>query len=424
MRVLVIGLGYVGLPLAVQAVKSGHEVIGYDTSTSKVLQIQKGESPVEDVPSEQLGKALGGEYEGTLWVTDRRSLLSRFDVAVICVPTPLTQGKPDLSYIEEAAGVAGGHLAPEAVVVLESTTHPGTTRNVLIPLLERRTGGRYAAGEDFHVGFSPERIDPGNQWYRFENTPKLVSGLTPACLDKVADFYSSMLVPVHRMESLENAEMAKILENTFRHVNIALVNELSRVARPLGVDMWDTIAGASTKPYGFMPFHPGPGVGGHCLPVDPAYLSEHVKAELGTSLGMVELALSVNREQPAYIVQRVQDGLNERGKAVRGSRVLVVGLAYKPDTSDTRESPAYDIVEGLLAKGAVVSVMDPMADTAKAEAQGARRADLVSVDYSSYDAVVLVTPHRVISLQELARTRAYVLDTRGVLPLAENIERL
>lgn len=422
MNVLVVGLGYVGLPLAVHAAQHGHQVTGYDTSIGKVLQLQSGSSPVEDVSDDLLKKAMGNELDGHLWVTSRRDTVMTFDVAVICVPTPLKDGRPDLSYVREAALLVGLNTRKGATVILESTTHPGTTRNVVMPLLEQSSG--ITAGDHFHLGFSPERIDPGNRWYNFANTTKLVSGLTRACLDKVDEFYTAMLVPTHRMDSLENAEAAKILENTFRHVNIALVNELSRVFPLLGVDIWDTIAGASTKPYGFMPFYPGPGVGGHCLPVDPAYLTEHVRSELGQSLAMVELALDVNHEQPDYIVRRVQDGLNERECALKNAEVLVMGLAYKPNTSDVRESPAFAIVEGLGDKGAIVSVVDPVAPTDRAEAQGAIAVYLDEVDFSNYDAVVLVTNHAAFDLQAVADKAGYVLDTRGVMPLADNIERL
>jgi UDP-N-acetyl-D-glucosamine dehydrogenase len=407
------GQGYVGLPLAMQAVRSGHRVTGYDTSISKVLQIQSGKSPVEDVSDEVLQEARkSGNYE----VFPRENLIGPADMVVICVPTPLTQGQPDLSYIESAVRtVAYRSLHEGTTVILESTTHPGTTRDVVIPILER---GGLRAGVDFHVGFSPERIDPGNKDWNFGNTPKLVSGLTYNCLAKVKGFYHSMGVPTYAMASMENAEMAKILENTFRHVNIALVNELGRVAHSLGIDMRDVIQGASTKPYGFMPFYPGPGVGGHCLPVDPVYLSHLARTELGQTLHMVELAQETNREQPAYVVQRLQDGLNQRGVPMTlGTRVLAVGVAYKPNTADRRESPAMEVVELLETRKVSVDVLDPhMTD------MGCGGEIPIPVD--QYDAVVVLTPHDDIDLQHIAEKATYVLDTRGVMPQANNIERL
>jgi UDP-N-acetyl-D-glucosamine dehydrogenase len=393
-----------------QAAKSGYQVTGYDPSVSKTIQLQGGVSHVEDVSDGELKHALENGYRP---VSDDR-LISDFDVAVICVPTPLTKGQPDLGYIQEASRTVGVHLKQSSTVILESTTHPGTTRDVVIPILEELSNLK--AGVDFHVGFSPERIDPGNDTYSFSNTMKLVSGLTSECLDKVQNFYDSMLVPTHRMASLENAEMAKILENTFRHVNIALVNELTRVAHTLGIDMWDVIQGASTKPYGFQAFYPGPGVGGHCLPVDPVYLSHLARTELGQTLHLVEWAQEVNKQQPAYVVSRLQNGLNERGKALKKAQVLALGLAYKPNTSDMRESPAREVVTLLRARGVLVDAVEP-----HSSADGMER---LPTSFADYDAVVVLTPHDDIDLTRVAKQASYVLDTRGVMPLGDNIERL
>jgi UDP-N-acetyl-D-glucosamine dehydrogenase len=418
MNVLVMGQGYVGLPLAMEAVKSGHTVTGYDPSVSKILQIQKASSPVEDVSDEMLTKALRGTWDGFYNPISREDLIGRADVVVICVPTPLTKGQPDLSYIESATRIAGYRaLHKGTTVILESTTHPGTTRNTVVPILE---GFGRKAGVDFHVGFSPERIDPGNKWHHFGNTMKLVSGLTEACATAVQNFYQSMLVPTHRMASLENAEMAKILENTYRHVNIALVNELTRVAHTLGIDMWDVIQGASTKPYGFQAFYPGPGVGGHCLPVDPVYLSHLARTELGQTLHLMEWAQEVNRQQPAYVVQRLMEHFNEKGHALKGARVLALGLAYKPNTGDMRESPATEVVDLLRAKGAKVISVEPYAATRRHQDDIKQ----LPVELRFYDAVVVLTPHDSIDLQRVADEAHYVLDTRGVMPAGDNIERL
>ncbi|MEV6184047.1 nucleotide sugar dehydrogenase, partial [Streptomyces sp. NPDC052015] len=305
---------------------------------------------------------------------------------------------------------------------LESTTHPGTTRDLLIPLLEEGSG--LVAGQDFHVGFSPERIDPGNADWRLENTPKIVAGLTDACLRQVKAFYDSVTEVTVPASGLEEAELAKVFENTYRHVNIALVNELSRMAHTLGVDVWHTLELAATKPFGFTKFLPGPGVGGHCLPIDPVYLSHHVKARHGQTFRLIELAQDINESQPDYVVRRLQDSLSRRfRRSVHGARILALGAAYKPGTADARQSPAVQVIDRLRTMGADVTVVDPyLSDGGSREIPFAAVEDGTSV--ADFDAVVLLTPHGEFDLTQLAAEAAYVLDTRGVMATAPHVERL
>ncbi|MGW3152722.1 nucleotide sugar dehydrogenase [Streptomyces sp. NPDC001089] len=414
MKLAVMGQGYVGLPLAMAAVDAGHQVIGYEPDHDRFDDLSRGRSYVEDIPDKVLRAAhASGRYQPAR----DDALLLDFDVAVITVPTPLRDRQPDLSYVRAASRTLAAQMKAGATVVLESTTHPGTTRDLVVPILERATG--WTAGEDFHVGFSPERIDPGNDRWSFENTPKIVAGLTPECLERVSEFYGGITQQVVPANSLEAAELAKVFENTFRHVNVALVNELSQLARVLGVDVWHTLDLAATKPFGFTKFVPGPGVGGHCLPVDPVYLTHHARTQHGHALRLVELAQDVNDGQPAYVVSRLQDALNTRSIALNGSRILVLGLAYKPGTADLRESPAVAVAELLVEKGARLDIVEPHLTKVTT---GDFRA--IPRDLAVYDAVVLLTPHPEFDLQHVADNARYVLDTRGVMPVAPHIERL
>ncbi|WP_019059991.1 nucleotide sugar dehydrogenase [Streptomyces prunicolor] len=420
MKLVVMGQGYVGLPLAMAAVEAGHQVVGFEPDQHRYERLHFGSSYVEDVSDDTLAAALeSGRYQPTRSETR----IEDFDVAVIAVPTPLKDRQPDLSYVREAAEVLGARLKADATVILESTTHPGTTRDVLVPILEEATG--WKAGEDFHVGFSPERIDPGNEEWRFTNTPKIVSGLTAGCLDQVDKFYTGITQNIVVAGSLEEAELAKVFENTFRHVNIALVNELSRMAHTLGVDVWRTLGLAGTKPFGFMQFVPGPGVGGHCLPVDPVYLAHHLRTAHGQPFRLVELAQDINESQPEYVARRLQDALNVRGQALKGARILALGQAYKADTADMRQSPAAEVVELLREAGAYVVAVDPffpkedldvLCEIPLAVASG--------LNCGHFDAVVLLTAHSAFDLQRVADQANFVLDTRGVMPVASHIERL
>ena len=416
--VVVVGQGYVGLPVAVRAVEVGFDVVGFDIDDARAKLLSDGHSHVEDVEQARLAAALGtGRYRPTSDAAD----LAGFDVAVISVPTPLREGVPDLTYMQDAARALGAHLRAGATVVLESTTYPGTTEEMVGPILEAASG--LVAGRDFHLGYSPERIDPGNPTWRFENTPKVVSGIDDASLDVVDWFYSQLVETTVRVPSPKAAELTKLLENTFRHVNIALVNELAMFAHDLDIDVWAAIDAASTKPFGYMRFTPGPGVGGHCLPVDPTYLSWQVRQRLGSSFRFVELANDVNDHMPDYVVRRIIAHLNERSLAVRDRRILVLGLAYKRNTGDARESPSEAICGSLLALGAEVRVADPHVDQGHV-VTGAVLVDANLTEVADADLVVVLVDHDRFDLPALLAGASHVLDTRHCLPTGPGVEHL
>jgi UDP-N-acetyl-D-glucosamine dehydrogenase len=418
LRVVVVGQGYVGLPLAMRAVAVGHDVVGLDVDESRVKRLAAGESYVEDVPAEQLAAALaGGRYRPSAQLQDCQD----FDVAVITVPTPLREGVPDLSYIEASATALARYLRPGATVVLESTTYPGTTEELMASLLEAGSGLR--AGADYHLGYSPERIDPGNQTWHFENTPKIVSGVDEASLKAVRTFYDSLVSTTVPVSSPRVAELAKLLENTFRHVNIALVNELAMFARELGIDVWEAVDAASSKPYGFMRFTPGPGVGGHCLPIDPSYLSWRVKRSTGRNFRFVELANDINDHMPEYVADRLMRALNERRMTINGSRILLLGLAYKKNTGDARESPSRRVAELLLGLGAVVHAADPHVVEGHVD-QRVARVELTSAELAAADAVVLLTDHDSFDFDLVAAHARFVLDCRRRMAPLTNVEIL
>ena len=349
----VIGLGYVGLPLAVAFADSGATVIGLDVDPTRVARVRAGESFIEDVSTETLGRLVAAER---LTATDDIAAFKDADAIVICVPTPLGKSKePDISYIVSAADAVAGVIRRGQLVVLESTTYPGTTQDILLPRFEARG---LKAGEDFFLAFSPERIDPGNRRYTLREIPKVVGGLTPACRELATALYARVTRQIVPVSAPQTAEMVKLFENTFRSVNIALVNEFAIMCRRLGISVWEVIDAAATKPFGFMPFYPGPGLGGHCLPSDPHYLSWRVRLE-GYEPRFIAFADEINRQMPAYVVQLVADAFNDRGRAVRGARVLVLGVAYKPNVADTRDSPALEIIDTLRVKGARVAYHDP-----------------------------------------------------------------
>ena len=417
LKVIVVGQGYVGLPLAMRAVEVGHEVVGYDVDRSRVKRLLAAESYVEDVGSDALAAALAS---GRYLPTTSEDPLDDFDVAVITVPTPLREGVPDLSYIEASAITLGRHLRAGATVVLESTTYPGTTEELLAPLLEQSSG--LAAGTDFLLGYSPERIDPGNETWSLVNTPKVVSGIDGRSLEGVQSFYASIVERTVTVRTPKEAELAKLLENTFRHVNIALVNEVAMFAGDLGIDVWETIDAAATKPFGFLRFTPGPGVGGHCLPIDPSYLSWRVRRRLGHSFRFVELANDVNDHMPDYVVRRLTVALNRRRLPVNGTRILVLGLAYKKNSSDDRESPATVVTDRLLALGADVRAADPHVVEGHVDSRVVR-VDVTAAEIAAADAVVLLTDHDAFDYEAVGAAR-YVLDTRHRLPPAPNVEHL
>ncbi|MFF4055955.1 nucleotide sugar dehydrogenase [Streptomyces sp. NPDC001668] len=419
MRVVVVGQGYVGLPLAIRAAEVGHEVIGYDVDSRRVKSLAAGESFVEDVTSERIRAALdSGAYRPSEAARD----CGGFDVAVVTVPTPLHEGTPDLRYIRESAVTLARYLRPGATVILESTTYPGTTQEMFAPILEDGSG--LTAGTDFQLGYSPERIDPGNTVWGFKETPKVVSGVNEASLKAVQDFYDELVDTTVPVGSPKEAELAKLLENTFRHVNIALVNEIAMFAHHLDIDVWQAIDAASTKPFGFMRFTPGPGVGGHCLPIDPSYLSWRVQRELGQSFRFVELANDINNHMPEYVTRRVGDLFNERRRSVNGSRVLLLGLAYKKNTGDARESPALRISQLLLDMGAQVRAADPHVVESLPVDTRLVRVEPTPEELASADVVVLLTDHDAFDYELVAEHAPFVLDCRRRLPSGPTIEVL
>jgi len=411
----IVGLGYVGLPLAVEMARSGYRTIGFEISPAVVEGVMRGESHIGDVPSELLKAYVG---EGLLSATTDLSRLSDCDAIAICVPTPLSKTKdPDLSYVAAATQSIRATLRPEQLIVLESTTYPGSTRDVLLPVLEESD---LRAGEDFFLCFSPERVDPGNKVWHTRNTPKVIGGVTPACAEVGAGLYSRVFDTVVPVESVEAAELVKVYENTFRMINIALVNELAQMCDRLGVDVWNVIDAAATKPFGFMKFSPGPGLGGHCIPLDPHYLSWKMRT-LSFKTRMIEVASEINAEMPAYVVRKVADALNDDDKAVNHSRVLVLGVSYKKDVADLRESPALEIMRLLQTKGAIVSYHDPFCPVIEDDGHTPLRdlpmqsVDLTDEVLAAADAVVIVADHTDVDYARVGQTVKLIVDTRGIM---------
>ena len=373
MNVVIIGLGYVGLPLAQEAVRVGLHVTGLDVRQATVDGLNAGRSHIDDLADADIAAMVAAGFRATADLSELTGDNAP-DVTVICVPTPLSESDgPDLTAVKAATESAAAMLKPGALVVLESTTYPGTTDEIVRPILEKATG--LTVGIDFHLAFSPERIDPGNETYGIRNTPKVVGGLTPACTEAAADFYGKVCDHVVKAGGAREAEMAKLLENTYRHVNIALVNEMAIFCHELGVDLWNAIDCAATKPFGFQAFYPGPGVGGHCIPIDPNYLSYKVRAELKHPFRFVELAQEINSRMPGYVVDRAAELLNTDAKPLNGAKVLLLGVTYKKDIADQRESPARPIARKLLQRGAVLSYHDPYVDSWQVDGRDIPRAD-------------------------------------------------
>jgi UDP-N-acetyl-D-glucosamine dehydrogenase len=415
MKVAIIGLGYVGLPLAVAFAEEGNDVVCFDLDANKTKALAEGRSYIEDIDDATLGA-----IKDRLHPTARHADLATCDAIIICVPTPLTSARePDLTYLLSAASSVAGVLQPGQLVVLESTTYPGTTRDQVAPILEE-SGMR--VGRDFHLAFSPERIDPGRTDYTVRTTPKLVGGLTPECTERARALYAEICETVVVLSSPETAELSKLLENIFRSVNIALVNELAQLCDRLDIDVWEVIDAASTKPFGFMRFEPGPGMGGHCLPVDPFYLAFKAR-EHDFYPEFIELAGKVNQAQPAYCVERIERALNRAGKPVNGSKVLILGAAYKGGSGDTRESPALKIMKLLGVLEADLSYHDPYVPELKD--LGLRSVDLDAA-LAEADVVAIVTAHKEIDYAEVVETAPLVVDFRGVTRgiTAENLVRL
>lgn len=412
----VVGLGYVGLPLVVEAAKAGLRVVGFDTDPDKVSALAAGRSYVGDIGDAEVGSALAAGFVPST----EPDLVAGAEVVVICVPTPLTDHLPDLSAVLAAGRSVGKVLRPGRLVVLESTTYPGTTEEELLPILEESSGLR--AGVDFHLAYSPERIDPGNASWTLRNTPKIVGGIDDASTERAAAFYRKVCDRVVIAPGTREAELAKLVENTYRHVNIALVNELAIFSHELGIDIWEVIGLAATKPFGFQAFYPGPGVGGHCIPIDPNYLSYRVR-RLGRQFRFVELAEEINEQMPAYVVQRAAVILNRDGKPVKGSRVLLLGVAYKADVSDVRESPATSVAARLLEMGAELSYWDPHVPDFAVHGRTIDRVEEATAAAREADLALILTPHSALDVDAVVAAAPAVLDTRGVAK-AGTAERL
>lgn len=409
-RVAILGLGYVGLPLAVVFAEAGFKVTGIDPDSGKVDSLKKGVSYIPDVKTESVEKLV---KSGDLTATTDFSVLKEMDAVSICVPTPLRQtGDPDMSFIISAADELSKYMHKGMVVVLQSTTYPGTTRELLLPKLGNENGLK--VGEDWFLAFSPERVDPGREDYTTKNTPKVMGGITEACGEVATAWYEGAIETVHRVSSAEAAEMAKLLENTFRMINIGLVNELAMMCERLGVDVWEVIDAAATKPFGFMKFTPGPGLGGHCIPIDPLYLSWKMKS-FNYNARFIELASEINTNMPRYVVERIMDALNDKSKALKGSKILVLGVAYKPDVDDVRESPALDVIGLLQNKGANVKYHDPYIPHIHHETEGWHMDSVKDMmkSVNDADAVVIITNHKAYDYEAIVASAKFVFDSRN-----------
>jgi len=409
-RLTIIGQGYVGLPLAVEFAKAGFSVAGLDTDPDRIAALATGRSHVPDVRSEELQALLrAGRYQATA----EPAVLAESDAVIICVPTPLRKSKdPDISYVVAASREVATRFRPGQLIILESTTYPGTTEELLLPLFEEN-GARI--GEDLFLAFSPERIDPGNPTFRVKDIPKVVGGLTPACTRLAAALYGEIVPRVHVVSTPKVAELAKLYENVFRNVNIALANEFSLMCRYLGVSTREVIDAAATKPFGFMPFYPGPGIGGHCIPVDPLYLSWKMRLS-GYEARFISLADDINRAMPAHVLTLVSEALNEAGRALKGTRVLVLGVAYKRGIGDTRESPAYEIIATLRRKGAQVFYADPYVPTLHVDGTELKAVEPTHEELRGADCVLILADHPEFDYPAIAREGRLIVDTRNSVP--------
>jgi UDP-N-acetyl-D-glucosamine dehydrogenase len=410
-RIAILGMGYVGLPLAVVFAEAGFNVTGVDPDSRKAGSLVKGISYIPDISTERLAPLV---KSGRLKATTDFSVLKDCDAVSICVPTPLRKtGDPDMSFILSATEQLAKYMHKGMVVVLESTTYPGTTREILLPMLGEANGLR--VGQDWFLAFSPERVDPGREDFTTLNTPKVVGGITPICTEVTEAWYSGAIQHIHMVSSAEAAEMAKLLENTFRMVNIGMVNELAIMCERMGVDVWEVIDAAATKPFGFMKFTPGPGLGGHCIPIDPLYLSWKMKAYQYTAR-FIELASEINTNMPRYVVTRILEAMNERGKTLKGAHCLVLGVAYKPDIDDIRESPALDVIGLLQKKGATVDYHDPYIPSLKTH-EGAEMKSVpdLMVAVQAADVVVAVTNHKIYDYKAILKAAKFIFDSRNAL---------
>ncbi len=414
-NVAVIGLGYVGLPLAIEAANNKLKVAGYDINESLVGNLNKSVSHVEDISDKDLEDALSNQ----LLITSDPEILGNSEYIVISVPTPLTDYQPDLSYVEAATKSIAENLKKDQIIILESTTYPGTTLEIVKPILEKNTS--LVAGEDFLLGYSPERIDPGNKEWTFKNTPKIVSGINEKSLKKISEFYNSIIDEVVEVSGTREAEMVKLIENTYRQVNIAMVNELAILSNMLDIDIWEVVDAAKTKPFGFQSFRPGPGVGGHCIPIDPKYLSFKTR-QIGQPVRFVELAQEINNSMPNYVISRISELMNKKEILLKNSKILVLGVAYKKDIGDTRESPAIDIIESLLDKSVEVSFYDPFVDELIVNKESILKDENLE-NLSNYDLVIIHTPHTSFNNIDFENIKSLIFDTTGsfTIPNAERI---
>jgi UDP-N-acetyl-D-glucosamine dehydrogenase len=408
-KLAVIGLGYVGLPLAMEYVRAGFEVYGLDLDADKVAALNAGTSYIIDIDSATVKQAID---TGKFMATTDSSILAKADSVNICVPTPLSKTQdPDISYIQAAVGAIQENMHSDMLVILESTTYPGTCEEVILPLLS--VDGR-EVGRDYHLAFSPERVDPGNPVYQTKNIPKVVGGVTPSCTEMAKTLYEQVMDTVVPVSTARVAETVKLLENTFRSVNIAMVNEIALMCDSLGIDVWEVIDAASSKPFGFMPFYPGPGLGGHCIPIDPFYLSWKAK-QTGTEARFIELAGYINSNMPKHVVRMAGDALNDHCKSLKGSKVLVVGVAYKPNIDDVRESPALDIIKMLADKGVQVSWYDPFVADLSGFEYAAKLNDWSKASLAQFDLALIATPHKDVDHKLLIEADIAILDTRNAL---------
>jgi nucleotide sugar dehydrogenase len=403
--VAVIGLGYVGLPLAIQATSSNLKVYGYDIDENKISNYNLGKSTIEDISDKQLQASL----EKGLFLSSDPKYLSESETIVISVPTPLTDYQPDLSYVKAAAETIAKNITKNQIIILESTTYPGTTVEVLIPAIEEISNLK--SGVDFFVGYSPERIDPGNDTWNFKNTPKVISGINDESLSKIENFYEQIIDSVVRVSGTKEAEMVKLLENTYRHVNIALINELAILCNMLDIDIWEVVNAAKTKPFGFESFRPGPGVGGHCIPVDPNYLSFKTR-QIGKPVRFVELAQEINNSMPSYVVSRLLEKMNVLEKPFKNSNILILGVAYKKDIGDIRESPAIGIIENLYERGVKVKYFDPFVESINVNGQDVDKEDSLN-NINEYDLILVHTSHTEFKNFDFSKTTTPIFDATG-----------
>jgi len=413
----IVGLGYAGLPLAMAFAETGFDVTGIDLNEQRVRAVQTRESYLVDVPQERYQG-----LDGTLKATTDYAVVTELDALTICVPTPLSKTRtPDLNFIVSAAESVGSNIKPGMLIVLQSTTHPGTTEEVVLPILERRSGGK--VGKDFFLGYAPERVDPGNATYTIKNTPKLVAGVTEECLRRTALLYEQIVDTVQPLSSPMVAETAKLHENTFRAVNIALANELALMCDRLGISPWEVIEAASSKPFGFLPHYPGPGLGGDCIPVVPHFLAWRLR-EYGYSARLIEAAHEINAAMPLFVVQKISDALNDSGRPIKDSRLLLLGMAYKADVHDTRESPSLEIMRQLIQRGGDVRYCDPWVSEVELDGTTHRSVDWAQSEMAAADCVVVLTPHTVFSEQPLWDHARLIVDTRHAVPDGPTVHQI